>query len=563
MPDRRASLGESLVAEGLLSDLELEKAQQECASQGKPLQHVLVEMKLISEEQMATFISNQLNVPMIGLSSYLIDPGTVELLSETMVRRYLVIPLFKIEDTLTVAMADPLDVLALDELRYSTGCNIDPVIATETDIRNAIDQHYGAKGSIEEVVRNMEETAEEITVKKEDEFDLKKLQDMAEEAPVIRLVNILIINAVKDKASDIHIEPEATSLRIRYRIDGVLYEATPPPKHLQSAIISRIKIMAGMDIAQKRVPQDGRIMVQIANRDIDLRVSMQPTIHGENAVIRILDRAGAVVDLDELGFAKKNNKIFCELIKKSHGIILVTGPTGSGKTTTLYSSLNMINSIDKNIMTVEEPVEYQMELVRQTQVDRKVGLDFATALRTILRQDPDVILVGEIRDRETAEMAVRAALTGHLVFSTLHTNDAPGAPARLLDIGVEPFLIASSTIAVLAQRLVRKICEHCKEDYTPSKELLRRWALNPDSNYTLARGRGCEKCRDSGYSGRVAIFEIMVLDDIIRSLIMERAPSSKIKEAAVKAGMTTLRQDGLRKALAKVTTLEEVARVAP
>jgi type IV pilus assembly protein PilB len=519
-------------------------------------------MKLIGEEELVTFMADHLNVPMMRLSDYLIDSTTIEMVPEALARRYELIPLFKIGDNLTVAMVDPLDIEALDELRLVTGCNVDPVIATENDIHKALDQHYGARGTIEEVVESIEEQEPDLAAAKDEEIDLRKLQDIAGEAPVIKLVNVLIMEAVKSNASDIHIEPEADSLRVRYRVDGVLQETYNPPKHLQPAIISRIKIMAGMDIAQKRVPQDGRIMVTMGNRAIDLRVSSQPTVHGENVVLRILDRATALVDLNKLGFGEKDKKSFSKLIRRSFGIILVTGPTGSGKTTTLYSALDIINSPDKNIMTVEEPVEYQMPLVRQTQVDRKMGVDFSTALRTILRQDPDVVLVGEIRDLETAEMAVRAALTGHLVFSTLHTNDAPSAVTRLIDIGVEPFLVASSAIAILAQRLVRKICEYCKEDYTPSKAVLESWGLDAEGDYKFARGRGCEKCRKTGYSGRIGIFELMIIDEKIRELIIARAPSTKIKEAAVAAGMSALKEDGLKKALAGITTLKEVARVA-
>jgi len=555
-------IGEDLVARGLLSNLQLEEARRESEHKGQPLQRTLMEMNMITEEELVNFLSNRLKVPMMSLSGYLIDPGTLETVPESFARKYLLIPLFKIKDTLTVATVDPLDIEALDELRSITQCNIDPMIATETDIRKALDQHYGTRGSMEDVVKSIEEGQPDLSRATEDELDAKKLHDIAEEAPVIKLVNIMIMEAVKAQASDVHIEPEAGALRVRYRIDGVLHEAYSPPKHLQPAIISRVKIMAGMDIAQKRVPQDGRILVKMGNREIDLRVSVQPTLHGENTVIRILDSSASIVDLERLGFAEREKRLFSELIRRSYGIILVTGPTGSGKTTTLYSALNIINTVDKNIMTVEEPVEYQMELVRQTQVDRKVGVDFASALRSILRQDPDIIFVGEIRDRETADMAVRSALTGHLVFSTLHTNDAPGALTRLVDIGIEPYLVASSTIAVLAQRLVRKICDACKEPFAPSKATLLEWGLDEKGKYSFYRGKGCKKCRDSGYSGRIGIYELMILDDVIRERLMSRAPSTAIKEAAVAAGMITLRQDGLRKALDGITTLEEVARVA-
>ncbi|MEI6632927.1 MAG: ATPase, T2SS/T4P/T4SS family [Chlamydiota bacterium] len=562
MPGKYTDIGEALVKEGLLSSLQLEEARRESARREQPLPRVLVDLKMTGEEELLSFTAKQLNVPLMNLEGYLVDPATLELVPEGLARKYLLIPLFKIEDTLTVAMEDPLDINALDELRFHIGCAIEPVLAADSDIRKAIDQHYGARGSMEEVVRHIEEDEPSLAAAKDGEIDLRMLQSIVEEAPVIKLVNLMIMEAIKARASDIHIEPEADMLRVRYRVDGVLNETYSPPKHLQPAIISRVKIMAGMDIAQKRIPQDGRIMVRMGNRDIDMRVSVQPTIHGENVVMRILDRGSVIVDLDALGFSVRDRAAFSELITRSYGMLLVTGPTGSGKTTTLYSAINMINTPDKNIMTVEEPVEYQMAMVRQTQVDRKVGVDFATALRTILRQDPNVILVGEIRDLETAEMAVRSALTGHLVFSTLHTNDAPSALTRLIDIGVEPFLVASSTIAVLAQRLVRTLCQACREPYAPSPKTLDGWKLDQKDVKKLFKPKGCEKCRDTGYSGRMGIFELMLIDEQIRDLIMGRAPSTKMREAAIRGGMKTLREDGLRLAIEGRTTLEEVARVA-
>jgi len=431
-------------------------------------------------------------------------------------------------------MVEPSDVFAVDELRMKTGLNIEPAVATETGLKKALDQHYGAKGTLEEVIGSLDRGRLEI--KPGQETELKKLQGIAEEPPVIKLVNIMIIEAVHQGASDIHIEPEEDTLRIRFRIDGLLHERTGPPKYLQSAVISRIKVMAELDISERRVPQDGRIQMKMEGRDIDIRVSCIPTIYGENVVLRLLDRSQIILELKQLGFSSSNLIQYKKLICAPHGIILVCGPTGSGKTTTLYASLNAINSEDKNIITIEDPIEYHLAGIRQMQVNHKIDLGFAEGLSAVLRQDPDVIMVGEIRNAETAKAAVQAALTGHLVFSTLHTNDAPSAVTRLVDMGVEPFLISSSVIGVLSQRLVRTICTECK-------------------------GKGCKRCLQTGLRGRIGIFELMRPSEEIRRLITEKASADQLRNVAIQEGMHLLREDGQKKINEGITTKEEVMRV--
>lgn len=530
----KKSLGESLVKKGVITPDQLKQAEDEARAQAKPLRQILVAKGLISEEDLTAFLSQQLNLPHIDLTNYLIDPKIIDLVPEDLARKHLFIPVLKIGKALTVAMVDPLDVFALDELRMKTDLEIEPAVTGETELKKALDQHYRTKGTMEEVIEHLDR--EELGIRAEEEPELKKLQGIAEEPPVIKLVNLMVIAAVREGASDIHIEPEEEALKTRFRVDGILHERTSPPKYLQSAIISRIKIMASLNIAERRIPQDGRIQMKLEGREIDIRVSFIPTMYGENAVLRLLDRSNAILELKQLGFLSSALAKYEKLIVRPHGIILVTGPTGSGKTTTLYASLNMINSEDKNIITIEDPIEYHLGGIRQMQVNPKVGLKFATGLRSILRQDPDVIMVGEIRDLETAEIAVQAALTGHLVFSTLHTNDAPGAVTRLLDMGVEPFLISSSVIGILAQRLVRTICEECK-------------------------GKGCKVCLSTGFKGRTGIFELMLADEEIRKLTAAKASSDELRKAAVKAGMKTLRQDGEEKVKQGLTTKEEVMRV--
>ena len=558
---KRKSLGESLVEQKTITDEQLKSAIQESEKDGEPLRKTLVKLGLVSEDDICNFFEEQLGIPRIDLRNYLIDPKILAMIPEALARKHVLMPLFKTGDTLTIATADPLNVVALDEIRIKTKSNIEPAVATETEIRNAISQYYGTGSSIEDIVKSIDMKTLTIDEEKE-EIETDKLRNMAEEAPIIKLVNLVIMQAIRDKASDIHVEPEEESLKIRFRIDGILHEVSTIPKHLQAAVLSRMKIMSDLNIATKRIPQDGRFRLKVENTQIDMRVSSLPTVHGENIVMRLLDTSSILIGLSQLGFDEVNLERFKSLIVKPHGIILVTGPTGSGKTTTLYSALNTINMPDKNIITVEDPVEYQLKGVRQSQINPKAGLTFANGLRSILRQDPDVIMVGEIRDLETAEIAVQAALTGHLVFSTLHTNDAPSSLTRLTDMGVEPFLISSSVIGIIAQRLVRTICSACKESYTPSPEAIKDVGVKlPEGGLKFYRGKGCKACKNTGYKGRIGIFEMLTLNDKIRDMVLAKTSSSQIKHAAQEFGMKSLREDGIEKVLAGATTIDEVMRV--
>ena len=562
MPVRqRKSLGESLVERKIISEDQLRSAMKESENSGEPLRKMLVRLGLATEEDICDFFEEQLGIPRIDLKNYLIDQKILSLIPESLAKKYNLIPLFKTGDTLTIATADPLNVVAMDDIRNKTKSNIEPAVATETEIRNSINQYYGTGGSIEDIVKSIDIKTFAIEEGKE-EIEPEKLRNIAEEAPIIKLVNLIILQAIRDKASDIHVEPEEDSLKIRFRIDGILHDQATIPKQMQAAVLSRMKIMSEMNIATKRIPQDGRFRLNIEGGQIDMRVSSLPTLFGENIVMRLLDTSSILIGMEKLGFDEQNFEKFKELIVKPHGIILVTGPTGSGKTTTLYSALNSINTPDKNIITVEDPVEYQLKRIRQSQINPKGGLTFATGLRSILRQDPDVIMVGEIRDLETAEISIQAALTGHLVFSTLHTNDAPSSLTRLTDMGVEPFLISSSVIGIIAQRLVRMICPSCKQAYVPSKEVLDDIGVKlPEAAPKFYKGGGCKVCKNTGYKGRIAIFEMLLLNDKIRDLILAKVSSSQIKHAAQEAGMKTLREDGITKALAGFTTIDEVIRV--
>ena len=530
----KKSLGEMLLGEGVITQKQWEEARDEERKTGLPFRRALIKLGVITEEDMVSFVADKMDIPHIELSNYLIDSKIVELVPEDLARKYQLIPIFKIGNDLTCAMVDPFNVFALDEVRMRTSLTIEPAVSTETEIKRALDEHYAVKGSLEDVIKGLDE--KKLGIKEGEEVELKRLKGIVQEPPVIKLVNMMIMDAVKEGASDIHIEPQEDILKIRFRIDGILHEETSPPKHFQSALISRIKILANLDIAERRRPQDGRFQMKMENHQIDIRVSCMPTIYGENVVLRLLDNKSILLGLKQLGFSKDTLEKHQELIKHPHGMILVTGPTGSGKTTTLYASLNSLNTSEKNIVTIEDPVEYHLNGVRQIQINAKVDLTFANGLRSILRQDPDIIMVGEIRDLETAEIAIQAALTGHLVFATLHTNDAPGAVTRLLDMGIEPFLIASSLIGVIAQRLVRLVCKECQ-------------------------GKGCKACHNIGYKGRSGIYEFMFFDEDIRQLIAKKASGDDIRKAAVKSGMKTLREDGLEKVKEGLTSLEEVLRV--
>ena len=544
-----------LVKKGVINQEQVNAAMQEAGRTGMPLEKALEKLGYISEIDIVQAIAESIGVPFMDLTDYLVDPEVIKLVPEETAKKCKAVPLFKIGNSLTVAMGDPLDVEAIDEIRTKSKLDsIDPVLSTPDMIQKVIDQYYGAQGSIKELTDGL--TKEKLEAKTR---SAKGIAGAIEDTPVIKLVNLLIMQAVKDRASDIHVEPEEDSVRVRYRVDGILHEVQQIPKHLQNVLASRIKVMAKMDIAETRNPQDGRIQMKMESKNLDLRVSSFPTVHGENIVIRILDKSSVLLGLQDLGLVERDLKEFNKVIRRPNGIILVTGPTGSGKTTTLYAALSTINSTETNIITIEDPVEYEIPLIRQTQINPKAGLTFANGLRSILRQDPDIIMVGEIRDKETAEIAIQASLTGHLVFSTLHTNDAASALTRLIDMGIEPFLISSSIIAILAQRLVRIICPSCKEKYAPSEEVVKDLRLS--EKFDFCRGKGCNKCKNSGLIGRIGIFELLLMNDEIKNMVTAKAAADEIKNRAIKGGMRLLYDDGIEKVRKGITTIEEVLRV--
>lgn len=574
MAMEKKSFGHFLVGSGVITGEQLEKILQDQRQAGERLEQAIIRLKYADEEQVLQCLASYFDLPFVDLNTYLIDEKVLKIIPEEMARRHTLIPLFKIGNCLTVAMPNPLNIHALDEIRNKTKTDVEIAISTEEKIRKAIDQHYGFSAaafqkSFQELVRGEGDapSPEATDYRKTYELVVKEfLSGQVEEAPAAQVFDIMMIQAIRDRASDIHFEPDEKSLRIRFRIDGFLYEFLTLPKKIHPSLTSRIKVLAEMDIAETRLPQDGNFNVKLENRDFEIRVSTFPTIYGENVVLRLLDQTSSMMKLEDLGFADEMLLRYKQLLRRPNGIILVTGPTGSGKTTTLYASLNMINSVDKNIITIEDPVEYRLALIRQTQVNLKAGITFATGLRSILRQDPDVIMVGEIRDLETSEVAIQAALTGHLVLSTLHTNDAPEAITRLLDIGVEPYLISSSVTGVLAQRLIRTICPNCKGpdqlDPTIFSELGENFAKSKEP-IPVYKGKGCKHCKQSGYYGRMGIFELLFVNERIKQLISEKAPAQKIGETARESiGMISLREDGLHKVLKGMTTLEEVDRVA-
>jgi len=544
-----------LIKKGILTEDQVNRAKEEANKTGLPVEKTLEKLGFISQNDISVAVADSLGVPFMDLTDYLIDGEVIKLIPEAVAKKHKAVPLFKIGDSLTVAMSDPQDVAALDEIRIKSKMGtIEAVLSTPDMIQKTIDQYYGAIGDAKELVKGLTKEKLEASAK-----GARGLAEVAEEAPVVKLVNLIIVQAVKDRASDIHVEPEEDKVLIRYRIDGVLHEVQDIPKHLQSALASRLKVMAKMDIAETRLPQDGRIQLKMESKNLDLRVSSFPTIHGENLVLRILDKSSVLLGLAEMGFSNQDLKEFDKIIRNPNGIILVTGPTGSGKTTTLYAALSAINSMEKNIITIEDPVEYEIPLIRQTQVNVKAGLTFANGLRSILRQDPDIVMVGEIRDKETAEIAIQASLTGHLVFSTLHTNDAASSLSRLLDMGIEPYLISSSVIGVIAQRLVRVICPKCKEKYMPSNEVLEDLELTEKIEFY--RGKGCMKCKDSGFMGRIGLFELLLINDAIRNMVTAKKSADEIKKQAVDSGMRLLFKDGVEKVKNGITTVEEILRV--
>ena len=544
-------LGEILLESGLVTATQLQAALAEQKVTGEKIGEILIKKGWITHEELERSLVTQSGISKFNLSGYIIEPQVIEYVPEEFARKYKLIPVFVVENTLTVAMLDPSNVYIIDELERMTKLKVEPVLVEELEIKKAQDQGYGGSGALKDLVASI------------DKSKLAEGEKLGEEAPIIKVVNHLIIEAVQMKASDIHIEPEEKALNVRYRVDGMLHHQSPLPKDLAGAIISRFKIMAGLDIAEKRLPQDGRLMMKIGAKNIDFRVSTCPTVHGENVVLRILDKSGLVLGLESLGFPHREFELLKELIEAPYGVFLVTGPTGSGKTTTLYSSLKMLNKEDVNIMTIEDPVEYQFPGIRQVQVNPVAGLVFASALRSFLRQDPNIIMVGEIRDRETAEISVQAALTGHLVLSTLHTNDSPSAFTRLINMGVEPFLVSSSLLGVLAQRLVRKVCDKCKVSYEPSEDLLKSIGLEDKigTNIKFNKGRGCQLCSMSGYRGRIGIYELLKVTPAIQQLILKKSSADDVRAVAIKEGLTTLRQAAIDKLLLGITSAEEVVRV--
>lgn len=564
----KQDMSELLIEEKLITERQLQKAIDQQKKTGDKLEKILVQLNYVTEKDITEVMGKQMGVAFVDLDVQEIDPELIKTIPEHLARRYKVVPVGQIGSKLSVAMADPLNVLAIDDIRLITGFDIQPMIATEASITRIIDRNFGVTelAEVEETVKTLEASdagSALEAVQEEEEISVDKLKELVDEAPIVRVVNLIISQAINDKASDIHVEPEAKQVRVRYRIDGVLHDVMSPPKHIQAPMISRIKIMSSMDIAERRVPQDGKIHLKHNNKEFDLRVSTIPTVHGEKAVLRILDKSSVMLGLDKLGFYPDIKEKLEGMILKPYGMILVTGPTGSGKSTTLYSCLNKINTGVQNIITIEDPVEYQLPGVNQVQVNEKAGLSFANALRSFLRQDPDIIMVGEIRDTETARIAIEAALTGHLVLSTLHTNDAPSAINRLVDMGIEPFLIASALIGVQAQRLARLICPNCKEPYTPPQEAVRKFGLGmyAGEEINFYKGRGCDACKNTGYKGRSGIYELMMMTDRIRGLTLQKASSTEIRKAALEEGMRTLQDDGIRKVLDGVTSIEETLRV--
>ncbi len=562
-------IADALVEDGLLTVAQVEELLDQQKKGGTRLLKLILEKAYVSEQDMAVCMGRVLNTPPINLPRINIPHDIAELLPRDVAQNHKVIPVSRLENKLFIAMADPLNVLALDDVRRITRLEVAPMIAPEKAILDKLASLDASKsGSMEDIIQDAQkkqenaEDADNLEIAKEavEEVNLDQLAASSEEAPVIKLANLILVQAIKDRASDIHIEPYERGMKLRYRIDGVLTDATPPPKQMQLALASRFKIMSSLDIAERRLPQDGRMRVKVGGKDYDLRVSIMPTVHGEKIVLRVLDKSNLSASLDKLGLDADTFQQVKNAVDAPHGLILVTGPTGSGKTTTLYSALNELNNPIYNIITVEDPVEFQIPGINQVPVKKEIGLTFANALRSILRQDPDIIMIGEIRDTETAEIAIEAALTGHQVLSTMHCNDAPGAIARLDDMGIAPFLISSSVILSCAQRLMRRICSHCKEPVTYPEKMYNDLNIDPSTfdGITLYRGRGCDRCKNSGYAGRLAIIEAMTVSDEIRKLIIARGNSREMSKIAIGQGMRTLRMVALDRVRDGVSTLEQV-----
>jgi type IV pilus assembly protein PilB len=564
-------LGEILLKESLITPEQLRQALEHQKVNGGRLGTSLMKLGFISDVEITGVLSRQYGVPSIDLKYYEVDSSVIRLIPQDTAVRYQIVPLSRVGSTLTIAMTDPTNVFAMDDIKFMTGFNVEPVVASETAISEAISKFYGDVRSVEElskVIKDLagDENADLELAAEEQEMNLAELEKAAEEAPIIKLVNLVMTDAVKRGASDIHVEPYERELRVRFRIDGVLQSVMSPPLKLRDAITSRIKIMAKLDISEKRLPQDGRIMIKYRKegriKDLDFRVSTVPTLFGEKIVMRLLDKENLRLDMTKLGFESESLQKFERAILRPYGMVLVTGPTGSGKTNTLYSSITRLNTLETNIMTAEDPVEFQLAGINQVQMKDQIGLNFANALRAFLRQDPNIILVGEIRDFETAEIAVKAALTGHLVLSTLHTNDAPSTISRLMNMGIEPFLVATSVNLICAQRLVRRICSNCKDPVEVPEQAMLDAGFTPEEVKTtkISVGRGCGTCNKSGYKGRVGLYEVMEVNDELRELILVGASALELRKKALDLGMVTLRRSGLIKVAAGMTTLEEVLR---
>ncbi len=564
-------LGELLVRENLISVQQLQKAQDEHRKTGERLGALLVQQGAIAEGDLTSFLSKQYGVPAISLNDFDVEPEILKLIPRAVAEKHLIIPVNRAGASLIVAMTDPSNIFAIDELKFHTGFNVEPVVASEQAIREAITRHYGAQQgpSYEELMQGFDDSDLAVVEADPGDGDVLDLERSAEAAPVVKLVNRILLDAINKGASDIHVEPYEREFRVRFRIDGVLYEVMKPPPRLKAAIISRLKIMAQLDISERRLPQDGRIKLKMGKgKEMDFRVSSCPTLFGEKVVLRLLDKSSLQLDMTKLGFEEQQLKDFMEAIDRPYGMVLVTGPTGSGKTTTLYSALAKLNETDWNISTAEDPVEYNFFGINQVQMHEDIGLNFAAALRSFLRQDPDIIMVGEIRDFETAEIAVKAALTGHLVLSTLHTNDAPGTVSRLLNMGVEPFLVTASVNAIVAQRLCRKLCSECRVSVDkPEEQVLLDAGVRAEDLGTFQlfdKGPGCRSCNDRGFRGRVAVYEVMPLWDGLKELVIQGASTAELKQEALRLGFRTLRMSAIEKVKAGITSIAEaVGNTAP
>jgi len=555
-------LGELLVREKLISLQQLQEAQNEAKRTGKRLGVALSKLGYVKDQDLTQFLARQYSLPSINLSSFEIDPDVIKLIPREVAQKHMVIPVNRAGSTLIVAMADPSNIYAIDEIKFITQYNIEPVVASESAIEDAILRYFDKGPDLDKVIGEFDEEVD-FEHSEDESVNIVDLENQAGEAPVVKLCNAIMLSAIKKKASDIHVEPYEKSFRIRYRIDGILHEEMRPPLKLKNAITSRFKIMASLDIAERRLPQDGRIKLKIGkNREMDFRVSCLPTLYGEKIVLRLLDKSTLQLDMTKLGFEETPLVDFKKAISRPYGMVLVTGPTGSGKTTTLYSALTELNKISTNISTAEDPVEFNLPGINQVQMHEEIGLNFATALRAFLRQDPNIIMVGEIRDFETAEIGVKAALTGHLVLSTLHTNDAPSTVSRLLNMGVEPFLVTASLNLVVAQRLARKICVECREPAEKHDEALHAMGMSEEmiADATVYHGRGCNACNNSGYRGRIALYEVMPFSDALKELVLQGASAAEIKAEMIRQGVRTLRMAGIQKILEGVTTAEEVLR---